>query len=60
MGWQKGEERGMQIIIEGADALPDGVYGSWSYVEEGVLHIVVDPERSPEDSAYPVTKGLFS
>lgn len=49
----------MQIIIEGADSLPAGVYGSWSYVEDGVFHIVVDPERDPETSAYPITKGAI-
>lgn len=50
----------MNIVIEGHEGLAHGVYGSVARLDGVTLRIVIDPERSPAESAYPITIGTFA
>lgn len=50
----------MNIVIKGHEGLPHGCYGSYARLEGTTLEITIDPDRSPAESAYPITIGTFA
>lgn len=49
----------MKIIIEGAEHLPHGLYGTYANLVGDTLVLSIDTTIDPDDCAYPVTVGTF-